>query len=291
MTLGESHFITAADGLKLHVRSYGARSSRLPVICLSGLARTAGDFEVLADALATDRQTPRRVLALDYRGRGLSGYDARPENYNVAVEAGDVITVAKALDASPAIFIGTSRGGIITMLLAQAQPALIAGAVLNDIGPVLERAGLLRIKSYIGKMREPRDLDDAAEVLRELFGEQFPRQTQAQWRVAAERAFRLDKGQLVPNYDVALAKTLESVSADAPIPDMWPQFEALKDKPVMAIRGANSDLLSAATVDEMARRHAGLERIEVPDQGHPPLLVEPDRIGQIAEFARRCDGV
>lgn len=289
MAASQSHFVTAPDGLKLYARSYGVPSPHLPVICLPGLARNGDDFEVLADALASDTISPRYVLALDYRGRGKSAYDPKPENYNVVIEAGDVIAVAKALGAAPAIFIGTSRGGIITMLLAQMQPTLLGGAVLNDIGPVLEREGLLRIKGYVGKMRPPNDMEDAAAVLRELFASQFPKLTSHQWLVAAQRAFRPESGRLVPNYDVALAKTLEGVSVEAPIPDMWTQFDALKDKPMMAIRGANTDLLSKTTFDEMARRHSGLECVEVPDQGHPPLLVEPEIVARIAEFARRCD--
>src|SRR5215475_4793639 len=137
-TLGD-HYVTARDGLRLHVREYGERAAPgLPVVCLPGLARTTADFEPLAAALAGDPRYPRRVLALDYRGRGLSDHDPNPDNYSIAVELDDVLSVLTARAIGCAVFVGTSRGGLITMALAAARPGVIAGAVLNDIGPVIE---------------------------------------------------------------------------------------------------------------------------------------------------------
>ena len=151
-----SSFITASDGLRLHARCYGTRTaSATPVVCLPGLARTAADFEALASALSHEKPF-RRVIALDYRGRGLSQYDSNPANYALPVELADVLAVVTALDVTPAIFVGTSRGGILTMLLAAVRPTAIVGAVLNDIGPVIEPQGLMRIKSYVGKLPQPR---------------------------------------------------------------------------------------------------------------------------------------
>ena len=261
----------------------------MPVVCLPGLARTAADFEALAAALARDGAHPRRVIALDYRGRGRSDYDRNPDNYSLPVELGDVLAVATALDAMPAIFIGTSRGGILAMLLAAVRPTAIAGVVLNDIGPVIEPQGLMRIKGYVGKLPQPRNFEDGAEILRRLFNNQFPKLGHDDWLASARRAFKEDNGRMVPTYDVKLAKTLEAIDPDHPIPPLWNQFSALAHVPVMAIRGANSDILSPATIEEMSARHVGLETLVVADQGHAPLLAEADTIARIEKFIGRCD--
>jgi len=282
-----SHFITAPDGLKLHAREYdGSTAGKLPVVCLPGLARHSGDFDVLATALT--RAGNRRVLALDYRGRGLSDYDT-PKNYTLPVELADVLAVLTALEALPAIFIGTSRGGILTMLLAAVRPTAIAAAVLNDVGPVLEPRGLMRIKGYVGKLPRPSSFTDGAEILRRLFDGQFPKLTQADWLTAAHRMFKEERGRLVPTYDERLAETLTGLDPEKPVPSMWPQFEALAHVPVLTIRGANSDLLSPATVNAMAARHLRFESFEVPDQGHAPLLADDETIARIAAFLQRID--
>ncbi len=285
-----STFVSARDGLRLHARCYGARSApALPVVCLPGLARTEADFETLAGALAGDARRPRRVIALDYRGRGQSEYDKDPANYNFQVELADVLAVIAALDAARAIFVGTSRGGILAMLLGAVRPTAIAGCVLNDIGPVIEPKGLIRIKGYIGKLPQPRSFEEAAEILRRLFSAQFPKLGSEAWLASAHRTFRHHNGALAPTYDAKLAKTLEGVEFDKPFPPLWAQFDALAHAPLMVIRGANSDILSAETVEAMRARRPALEAIEVPDQGHAPLLVEPDIIARIADFAARCD--
>jgi pimeloyl-ACP methyl ester carboxylesterase len=285
-----STFVSAPDGLRLHARCYGARSApALPVVCLPGLARTEADFETLAGALAGDARRPRRVIALDYRGRGQSEYDKDPANYNFQVELADVLAVIAALDAARAIFVGTSRGGILAMLLGAVRPTAIAGCVLNDIGPVIEPKGLIRIKGYIGKLPQPRSFEEAAEILRRLFSAQFPKLGPEAWLASAHRTFRHHNGALAPTYDAKLAKTLEGVEFDKPFPPLWAQFDALAHAPLMVIRGANSDILSAETVEAMRARRPALEAIEVPDQGHAPLLVEPDIIARIADFAARCD--
>ena len=285
-----STFVSAPDGLRLHVRCYGRRIlSPLPVVCLPGLARTAADFEALAGALAHAQERPRRVIALDYRGRGESSYDRNPENYSFQVELDDMLAVIAALDAMPAVFIGTSRGGILAMLLAAARPTAIAGVVFNDIGPLIEPKGLMRIKGYVGKLPQPTSYEEAAEILRRLFDAQFPKLGPQDWLAAAHRTFKQEKRRLVPTYDVRLAKTMEGINFERPLPPLWKEFDALPDVPVMVIRGANSDLLSAATVEAMRARRPGLETFEVPDQGHAPLLVEPDVIARIVEFAGRCD--
>jgi pimeloyl-ACP methyl ester carboxylesterase len=284
----QSNFISAPDGLRLHARCYGPRGADRTVVCLPGLARTAADFEALAGALAAPGQD-RRVIALDYRGRGLSEYDRDPAKYNFHIELADVQAVLTALDALPAVFVGTSRGGILTMLMAALRPTALRGAVLNDIGPVLEPKGLMRIKGYVGKLPEPRSFGEGAEVLRRLFDAQFPKLTSDDWLKAAHRTFKEVNGRLVTTYDPALAKTMEGVDFEKPMPPLWKEFGALAQVPLMVIRGENSDLLTAETVEAMAQRHSGLERLDVADQGHAPLLAEADTIERIAAFVGRCE--
>jgi pimeloyl-ACP methyl ester carboxylesterase len=286
---GSSQFVTTHDGLKLHVRTFGSRrSSGPPVVCLPGLARTCADFGPLATALAGGREPPCRVIALDYRGRGRSEHDRNPANYNLATELADLIAVITALDLDPAVFVGTSRGGILAMLLAAARPTAIAGVVLNDIGPVIEVQGLARIKGYVGHLPAPTSFSDAAAIMRRLFAAQFPALTEDDWMAFAQRTFQEDGGRLLPAYDVKIAVTLEGIDLAQPLPPLWAEFDALAGVPVMVIRGANSDLLSAATVAAMRDRRTDLIAIEVPDQGHAPLLSEPEIISQIHAFVRGC---
>jgi pimeloyl-ACP methyl ester carboxylesterase len=284
-------FISAPDGLRLHVSDYGRASlPALPVVCLPGLARTAADFEALASALSDDAARPRRVIALDYRGRGQSEYDRDPANYSFQTELADVIAVIAALDCTPAIFVGTSRGGILSMMLAASRPTVIAGVVLNDIGPVIEPKGLMRIKGYVGRLPQPLNFEEGAEILRRLFSAQFPKLGPEDWLASARRTFKQEAdGRLVPTYDVKLAKTMEGVAFDKPLPALWKEFDALANVPVMVIRGENSDILTPATVETMRAHHVQLENLDVPDQGHAPLLAEADVIARIADFAGRCD--
>jgi len=284
---GRSVFVSAPDGLRLHVREFGSsRSPGLAAVCLPGLARTVADFDALAPALANSG--PRRVLAIDSRGRGHSEYDRHPENYNLLVELADVVAVLTALAVGPAVFVGSSRGGLLTMHLAVAHPTMIAGVVLHDIGPVIEPKGLVRIKSYVGKMMQPRSFAEGAEILRRLSSSQFPNLTSEQWLAAAQRAWQVRDGVMVPTYDVRLADTLAAVDLEQRLPPLWNEFDALARVPVLVIHGANSDILSAATVEAMRVRHPGLETIEVADQGHVPLL-DANLIGPIAAFVANCN--
>jgi pimeloyl-ACP methyl ester carboxylesterase len=285
-----SLFVSAPDGLRLHVRVWGSRTAPgLPVVCLPGLARTTADFEELAASLTAAVRPERAVYALDYRGRGRSDYDRNPANYSFAIELADLLAVLTALDLGRAVFIGTSRGGLLTMLLAAARPGAIAGAILNDIGPVIEPQGLMRIKSYVGKMPQPTSFEDAAILLRRLFGAQFPALTDENWRAFAHRTFNERDGRLVPNYDPRLAETLRGINAERPLPALWNAFDALADTPMLVIRGANSDILAPETVKAMRARHKTVKAIEVPDQGHAPLLAKAGIIGRIEAFIATCE--
>ena len=285
-----SLFVSAQDGLRLHVRAHGARTNRaLPVVCLPGLARTTADFDTLALVLASDRERPRRVLALDYRGRGKSDYDRKAANYNLPVELADVLSVLTALGIGRAAFVGTSRGGILTMLLAVARPTAIAGCVLNDIGPVIDLEGLVRIKSYVGKLPQLSSFPAAADALRRRFANQFPKWSGDDWLAFARATFKDAGGCLVPDYDPKLATILEAIGPSQPLPTLWKEFDALGRVPVMVIRGANSDILSQATVEAMRKRRRALDVLEVPDEGHAPRLAGSLTIGRIAAFIASSD--
>ncbi|MGZ5865641.1 MAG: alpha/beta fold hydrolase [Xanthobacteraceae bacterium] len=282
-----STYVSAPDGLSLHVAEYGRRTDPLaPIVCLPGLTRTAADFDVLARSLAHDG---RRVLALESRGRGGSDSDRNTDNYSLPVELADLLAMLTACEAQPAIFIGSSRGGLLTMLLAAANPTAIRGAVFNDIGPVIEHRGLMRIKGYVGKAPTPRNFEEGGEILRRLFSQQFPALTQDDWIAWARRSWREEKKRFVQTYDARIANTLSTINPETPPPALWPQFDALKQIPLMVVRGANSDILSAETVTAMAARRSDMEVVEVADQGHTPLLDDDATIARIATFIGTCD--
>ncbi|MDP3546923.1 MAG: alpha/beta fold hydrolase, partial [Phreatobacter sp.] len=213
----ESRFVTAKDGLRLHARLNGHPvAGRVPVVCLPGLSRNSGDFDVIARALAPERQ----VIAIDYRGRGLSGWDANWQNYALPVELEDLLVVVAELGVARAVLLGTSRGGLLTMLAGMVRPDLLAGAILNDIGPVIENVGLARIRAYLGRLREPATMDEAVALLKAAGAERFPALTDADWRGQAESIWTDRDGVFAPAFDPALAKTLETADLDAPLPTL-----------------------------------------------------------------------
>jgi pimeloyl-ACP methyl ester carboxylesterase len=280
-----SHFYSADDGLMLHVRDWPSRSRKTPVVCLPGLARTAADF----DALATRLNGTRRVAAFDYRGRGLSAWDPNPKNYDLMVENADILSALTAAEIGEAIFVGTSRGGIHAMILSATRPAAIRGVVLNDIGPVLEAKGLARIRGYVGKLPQPNSWDDATNLAKTLMSAQFTALNDADFASYARLTFEEKNGRFATRYDPMLMRTLDSYDLDAPLPRLWPQFEGLRDAPLLAIRGENSDLLSIETLEEMSRRHPRCETYTVPGHGHAPLLLDAPSIDRIVAFVESID--
>jgi pimeloyl-ACP methyl ester carboxylesterase len=284
-----SVFVTAPDGLRLHIRSYGSSVvSALPVVCLPALARTAADFHPLATALAAGPANPRLVLALDYRGHGQSQYDRNPKNYAIRIVLADLSAVLAAFEITSAIFVGTSFGGVLAMMLAVLPPAAVAGIILNDIGPVIELKGLVRIKHYVGKLPVPRTFEEGGEILRWWFHAQYPKLAPQDWVAFAQRTWREGHGTLVPSHDPKLARALRGYSLER-LPTFWDQFDALARIPLMVIRGANSDMLASTTLNAMLARRGQLEVVVVPDQGHAPLLAEPKVIRRIAAFVASCD--
>lgn len=283
-----SQLLSARDGLRLHVAHYEAPgSTRPPVICLAGLTRNSRDFHDLALALSTGPEA-RSVWALDCRGRGLSEHDRNWRNYNVITEAHDVIDLAAMAGLHGATIVGTSRGGILAMVLAAMMPALIGAVVLNDIGPVIERDGLARIAGYVGRMPLPGTWKQAEALAADMGRRHFPDVTAEEWEAVARAWYNESDGRPAPGYDAAIARSV-SVT-DSAIPELWPQFEGLTRVPMLVLRGENSDILGAGTVAEMMRRHPRCTAVTVPRQGHAPLLKDRETIAAIQRFIAAAEG-
>lgn len=282
-------FYNSTDGLRLHARVYGESvPGRRPAVCLPGLTRNARDFHPLALYLSREAETPRQVIAFDYRGRGLSQYDDDIGNYSVPVEAGDILTGLAALGIAEADFIGTSRGGLIIHVLGALQPAMLKAIVFNDIGPALEPAGLAHIQSYLDRAPKPKSFAEAVAAQRAAHGADFPALGQADWDRMVAALYREEAGKFVPDFDPKLVGTMADLDLTQPLPTLWPQFDALPAVPMLAIRGENSRLLSVATLEEMRRPHPGLRTLTVPGQGHAPFLETGSLPGEIADFLDRA---
>lgn len=281
-------YVSAKDGLKLHVREYGPAASEYPaVVCLPGMARTAADFHDLAEVLASDPHRPHRVVAVDYRGRGLSDWDPDWTHYNPFVEIDDLQQVLSALGIAKATFVGTSRGGLLVLGLVGVAPELIHAVVFNDVGPVVEPQGLVRIRGYLGKLPTPASYPEAIAILKSYQDAQFPGLDERDWEALAHGTWHEADGGLKLAYDPALKNTLEGVDLEKAAPPLWPMFDGLKHVPVLAVRGEKSDIFRADTLAEMQARHDNLETLLVADQGHTPVMTHPEVSGPIASFINR----
>lgn len=267
------HYFRASDGLRLYARSYGFEIGRprMPIVCLPGLTRNSRDFHALAAFLASPEGGAHAVIALDYRGRGQSARDEDKSRYAITVEAEDVVAACTHFGIGRATFIGTSRGGLILHYLAATSPTLIARAVLNDIGPVIELTGLLHIRDYLNA-EGPESWAAAPSHLRAVHGEDFPILGPEDWQDMAAAIYRDENGIPIADCDPAISAQLQGLTSEAVPPALWPQFEAFANIPMMVVRGEHSRLLSETTVQEMVRRHSGLVAVTAIGQGHAPLL-------------------
>jgi len=278
-------YYASFDDLRLYVRHYPAPDTKLrAVICLPGLTRNSKDFHALAAHLSKHPERPRHVYCVDYRGRGRSQYDRRWRNYTPFIELLDVLDFLTAYGLHKVGIVGTSRGGIIAMLMAALKPTAMGPVVLNDIGPVIETRGLARIIGYVGHVPVPKTWPAAVTLLREMNERGFPAFSDAQWEDIAKDVFDEHKGSPVRAYDRRLARALGKIDLSRPVPDLWPQFIALGQTPAFVLRGANSDVLSANTLEAMIECHPNLRAMTVPDQGHAPVLKEPETVEAIGSF-------
>ncbi len=285
---------TSFDGLRLHSRHYPARQTDTAhgaraVLCLPGLTRNSKDFHVLALHLSQNSHTPRDVFCLDYRGRGRSGYDPNWRNYSPYIELLDTLDFMTLTELHHTAVLGTSRGGIIAMLMAVIRPSAIGAVIFNDIGPVIETRGLARIIGYVGKTPAPDNWEEAALIVRDMSARFFTGASGDDWMEIARQLYMEEDGLPTQGYDPALAKSLSEIDLASSTPRMWPHFDALKRVPALVLRGENTDVLSRETVDEMAARHPALQIYEVQEEGHAPLLRDRHSLRVIDKFLAGAD--
>lgn len=264
---------TAPDGARLH---YADEGSGTPVLALSGLTRNGSDFDYAVPHLAHVR-----LIRMDYRGRGKSEWTGA-ETYTIPTEAGDALALLDHLGIAKAGILGTSRGGLIAMMLAAIAKDRLLGVCLVDIGPEIAAPGLDAIKGYVGRNPAQRTRDEAVGMRASLMAG-FEGVPESRWREEVEKHYLETPDGLTINYDPALRDAVLA-SGDGPAPDLWPLFDAMEGLPLALIRGANSDLLTMETADEMARRRPDMIRAIVPGRGHIPFLDEPEAVGVLNEW-------
>lgn len=276
---------TSADGLSLYARDYAPASgpAKLPVIAIHGLTRNAADFETIAPLIAA---SGRRVLAVDVRGRGRSDRAPDPMTYQPATYAQDILALLNQTGIERAVFLGTSMGGLITMALAAIRSKVIAGAIINDVGPEVAKEGLARIAAYSGQPVDTPGWAEAAAYAKKINAVAFPHYADADWAAFARRIFREGtEGAPVLDYDPDIAVPIRAAGAKALVPNLWPMFGRLaRGRPVLLVRGETSDLLSTAIADKMRKRAPKMDFVEVPGVGHAPMLDEPEAKAAIFPF-------
>ena len=282
MTRWHDRYWNSEDGLRLHYRDFAGPHDRPPLLCIPGLTRNAADFEPFADHVAGEW----RVIAVDLRGRGLSENDPKPERYSPGVYAKDIAKLLDQLGIADAVFVGTSLGGLVTMLMAATDGERMAGALINDIGPDVDREGLEWISTYVGKDTRYPGWGEAAAALKARNGDKFPAWDDAAWHRFTRRVCREEKGSVGFAYDMAIADNFEAALSAEPA-DLWPLFKALDGRPVTILRGGLSDLLSIETAQRMVRELGDAELVTIPATGHAPSLEEPESLAALDRLLAR----
>ncbi len=280
MATWTDRYWNSADGVKLHYRDHDGNRDRPPILCIPGLTRNARDFEPVADRFAGDW----RVLSIDLRGRGGSAFDPDPANYKPMVYVADIMKMLDQLGIADAVFVGTSLGGICTMALALSDRERIAGALLNDIGPVIDLAGIERIAGYVGKEPNFASWDEAFDQMAARNHDIYPDYDRADWERFVRRVMREDGGSIRFDYDMRIADNFETAAA---APDAWPLFAALEGRPVTILRGELSDLLSAEVAAKMATAIPDVELVTVPRVGHTPSFDELESLDALDRLLAR----
>lgn len=275
----------SSDGLRLHYRDYAGSATRPPIICIPGLTRNARDFEGVAERLAGEW----RVICVDLRGRGESAYAKDPMTYVPLTYRDDLEKLIAELGLGRFILFGTSLGGLITMLLAKNDNSRLAGAMINDIGPVLVERGLERIRGYVGRSQSWPTWLHAARHFQDMLADVYPQWPLDQWLVFAKRICKLTpNGRIVFDYDMRIAEPFRTPGGATGF-DLWEAFAGLKDVPSLVVRGEISDLLDEATMARMLAENPAMEAVTVPDVGHAPTLDEPEVIEAIDRLLARIE--
>lgn len=281
------HFFTTADGLKIHFRDYApaCEAAGLPVVCLHGLTRNVKDFEDLAPRIV---EMGRRVISVSQRGRGLSDPDPMAERYQPLTYAVDVVGLLDSIGVKRAIFIGTSMGGLMTMIIAAQEPDRLGGAVINDIGPEIAPEGIARIVANVSSRDPVTTWDEAAARSRASNLAAFPKRADDAdfWANFARKTWIEDGDQIRLDYDGTI---VEQMGAGDDLPDLWPFWAPFAQIPTLLVRGGITDLLTPATVTRMREQAPDMRCVEVPDVGHAPFLTEPEAWAAIARFLADCD--
>ncbi len=276
-------FWTSQDGLKLHFRDYPGRDDRPSILCLPGLTRNARDFSHVAERLAGEW----RVICPDLRGRGDSAYAKDSATYNPLQYVQDIALLLEQEGISRFVSFGTSLGGLMTMLMAVGDAGRLAGVLLNDVGPELSSEGLDRIRGYVGQGRSFPTWMHAARSLQENQGPVYPDYDLEDWLAMAKRCMTVGgNGRIVFDYDMKIAEPIIQPADAAPV-DLWPAFQALDGRPVLLLRGALSDILTAPVVKKMATKLSDCETVTVPKVGHAPMLNEPKSVAAIDRLLER----
>ena len=268
-------FFTTSDGLSLH---YTDEGQGLPLLCLAGLTRTGADFDYVAPHLPDVR-----LIRMDYRGRGQSERDPNWQNYALPIESRDALELLDHLSLGSVAILGTSRGGLNTMALAATVPDRLLGAALNDIGPEIDPSGISGIMAYLGRDPAATSFEEVAAILPHVLAG-FKDVPPDRWMTEARKNFTLQDGRLKITYD---PKLRDAVEAGGDVPDLWPFFDALAEKPLLCLRGAGSDLLSAETLVKMHSRNPQMQAVTVPGRGHVPFLDEPQSVAAITAWLDR----
>lgn len=284
MTTYSDEYFTNPDGLKQYYRDYNTAPKGAPtVLCMPGVSRNSRDFSELADYLSSRC----RVICVDQRGRGNSEWDPDPDRYRPDVYVADMMALLAHIEVKQVISIGTSLGGLMTMMMAAMHPGILKAAVINDIGPEIDPRGLARIAGYLGKGTPPETWADAVALVKAGGTAAFPTFTDDDWEWFTHKHYVEENGKVTVQYDPDINKNFDKTATEAPM-DLWAVFGLMAIVPTLVLRGELSDILAQKTLDKMARTHPDLTPVLVKDRGHTPLMDEPESLAAIDDLLEKA---